>query len=167
MPAITWNSCCLVVLLVAALRTGTSQVSEARPKANSIKPAVLGETTTPATNRTTAVHPGTTKKHNILAQVILVIYSSELFKNESSTERFYAQHSIGLKRRDISGVNFVECVLLTLFFYTIIKKTPKTNKNKSRFQVFSGSTMVRKTALSSAARLDFLFEKLNMLDLLK
>ncbi|XP_016890593.1 dickkopf-related protein 2 isoform X2 [Cynoglossus semilaevis] len=69
MPAITWNSCCLVVLLVAALRTGTSQVSEARPKANSIKPAVLGETTTPATNRTTAVHPGTTKKHNILAQV--------------------------------------------------------------------------------------------------
>lgn len=80
MPAITWNSCCLVVLLVAALRTGTSQVSEARPKANSIKPAVLGETTTPATNRTTAVHPGTTKKHNILAQVILVIYSSELFK---------------------------------------------------------------------------------------
>lgn len=129
MPAITWNSCCLVVLLVAALRTGTSQVSEARPKANSIKPAVLGETTTPATNRTTAVHPGTTKKHNILAQVILVIYSSELFKIESSTERFYALHSIGLKRRDISGVNFVECVLLTHFFYTIIKKKPQ-NKQK-------------------------------------
>lgn len=140
MPAITWNSCCLVVLLVAALRTGTSQVSEARPKANSIKPAVLGETTTPATNRTTAVHPGTTKKHNILAQVILVIYSSELFKIESSTERFYALHSIGLKRRDISGVNFVECVLLTLFFlHHNKKKNPKQTKTNPDSKSFLGA----------------------------
>ncbi|KAG7221849.1 hypothetical protein INR49_017025 [Caranx melampygus] len=64
----TRNRCCVLMFLVAALRTGTSQVSEARPKANSIKPALLGETPTPATNRSAAVHSGITKKHNILAQ---------------------------------------------------------------------------------------------------
>lgn len=61
------------MFLVAALRTGTCQVSEARPKANSIKPALLGETPTPATNRSAAAHSGIPKKHNILAQVIWTI----------------------------------------------------------------------------------------------
>uniref|UniRef100_A0A4W6C8X0 Dickkopf WNT signaling pathway inhibitor 2 n=1 Tax=Lates calcarifer TaxID=8187 RepID=A0A4W6C8X0_LATCA len=66
----TWNRCCVVMFLVAALRTGTSQVSEARPKANSIKPSLLEETPTPATNRSAAAHSGVTKKHNILAQQV-------------------------------------------------------------------------------------------------
>ncbi|XP_004549478.2 dickkopf-related protein 2 [Maylandia zebra] len=56
-----WNRYCVVVFLVTALRTGTSQVSEARPKANSIKPGQLEEIPTPATNRSATV----TKKHNI------------------------------------------------------------------------------------------------------
>lgn len=62
----TWNRCCVAMFLVATLRTGTSQVSEARPKANSIKPALLEESPTPATNRSAAV----TKKHNILTQQV-------------------------------------------------------------------------------------------------
>lgn len=62
-----WNRYCVVVFLVTALRTGTSQVSEARPKANSIKPGQLEEIPTPATNRSATV----TKKHNI--QVTSVI----------------------------------------------------------------------------------------------
>lgn len=67
----TWNRCCALMFLVAALRTGTSQVLEAaRPKANSIKPALLEETPTPPTNRSATVHTGVTKKHSILAQVI-------------------------------------------------------------------------------------------------
>ncbi|XP_030594839.1 dickkopf-related protein 2 [Archocentrus centrarchus] len=57
----TWIRYCVVVFLVATLRTGTSQVSEARPKANSIKPGQLEEIPTPATNRSSTV----TKKHNI------------------------------------------------------------------------------------------------------
>uniref|UniRef100_A0A672YED7 Dickkopf WNT signaling pathway inhibitor 2 n=1 Tax=Sphaeramia orbicularis TaxID=375764 RepID=A0A672YED7_9TELE len=69
MHAFTWNRCCVVMFVVATLRTGTSQVSEARPKANSIKPALSEETPTPATNRTAIAHSGITKKHNILAQV--------------------------------------------------------------------------------------------------
>ncbi|XP_063331315.1 dickkopf-related protein 2-like [Pelmatolapia mariae] len=56
-----WNRYCVVVFLLTALRTGTSQVSEARPKANSIKPGQLEEIPTPATNRSATV----TKKHNI------------------------------------------------------------------------------------------------------
>ncbi|CAK6958547.1 dickkopf-related protein 2 isoform X1 [Scomber scombrus] len=64
----TWNRYCAVMFLVATLRTGTSQVSEARPKANSIKPALLEETPTPATNRSATVHTGITKKYNVLAQ---------------------------------------------------------------------------------------------------
>lgn len=59
------------MLLVATLKTGTSQVSEARPKANLIKPALLEETPTLAPNRSAAVHLGITKKYNVLAQVIL------------------------------------------------------------------------------------------------
>ncbi|KAM9770123.1 dickkopf-related protein 2 isoform 2-T2 [Menidia menidia] len=61
----TWNRCYVVIFLVASLRTEASQVSEARPKANSIKPGHLEGSPTPATNRSTAV----TKKHNILPQV--------------------------------------------------------------------------------------------------
>ncbi|KAK1886081.1 Dickkopf-related protein 2 [Dissostichus eleginoides] len=67
MLVLTWNRCCVVVFLVASLKTGTSQVSEARPKANLIKPALSEESPTPATNRT--AHTGITKKHNALAQV--------------------------------------------------------------------------------------------------
>ncbi|XP_035491844.1 dickkopf-related protein 2 isoform X1 [Scophthalmus maximus] len=67
----TWNRCCALMFLVAALRTGTSQVLEAaRPKANSIKPALLEETPTPPTNRSATVHTGVTKKHSILAQQV-------------------------------------------------------------------------------------------------
>ena len=58
------------MFLVATLKTGTSQVSEARPKANSIKPVLSEETPTPATNRSTTAHSGVTKKYNILTQVI-------------------------------------------------------------------------------------------------
>lgn len=66
------------MFLVATLKTGTSQVSEARPKANSIKPVLLEETPTPATNRSTTVHSRITKKYNILAQVTLIIMLSDL-----------------------------------------------------------------------------------------
>ncbi|KAI9525618.1 Dickkopf- protein 2 [Dissostichus eleginoides] len=52
--------------IIASLKTGTSQVSEARPKANLIMPALSEESPTPATNRT--AHTGITKKHNALAQ---------------------------------------------------------------------------------------------------
>uniref|UniRef100_A0A3Q3KPB1 Uncharacterized protein n=1 Tax=Monopterus albus TaxID=43700 RepID=A0A3Q3KPB1_MONAL len=65
----TWSRCCVVMFLVATLGTGTSQVSEARPKANFIKPALLEETPTPTTNRSATAHSGSTKKYNILAQV--------------------------------------------------------------------------------------------------
>ncbi|XP_035516846.1 dickkopf-related protein 2 [Morone saxatilis] len=68
MLVLTWNRCCAVMFLVAILKTGTSQVSEARPKANSIKPALSEETPTPATDRSVTVHSGITKKYNILAQ---------------------------------------------------------------------------------------------------
>ncbi|KAM6940333.1 dickkopf-related protein 2 isoform 1-T1 [Xenentodon cancila] len=61
-----WNRCCVVMFLVASLRTGASQVSEARPKANSIKPGLTDETPTPATNRSAAV----TKKHNTFPQQV-------------------------------------------------------------------------------------------------
>lgn len=73
-----WNRYCVVVFLVTALRTGTSQVSEARPKANSIKPGQLEEIPTPATNRSATV----TKKHNI--QVTSVISLSEKISAEMS-----------------------------------------------------------------------------------
>ncbi|KAF7660425.1 hypothetical protein LDENG_00282050 [Lucifuga dentata] len=69
MLVFTWNRCCVLIFLVAVLRMGTSQVSEARPKANSIKPALLEEPPTPATNRSAGVHSGITKKYNILTQV--------------------------------------------------------------------------------------------------
>lgn len=71
MLILTWNRCCAVLFLVATLKTGTSQVPEARPKANSIKPVLLEEAPTPATNRSTTVHSRITKKHNILTQVTL------------------------------------------------------------------------------------------------
>lgn len=77
MVVLTWNRCCIVMFLVATLKTGTSQISEARPKANSIKPALLEESPTPATNRSATVHSGITKKYNILAQVILITELSE------------------------------------------------------------------------------------------
>ncbi|KAK2918873.1 dickkopf-related protein 2 [Channa argus] len=64
-----WNRCCAVMFLVASLRTGTSQVSEVRPKANAIKPAVLQESPTPSTNRSATAHSGITKKHSIISQV--------------------------------------------------------------------------------------------------
>ena len=70
MLVLTWNRCCVVVFLVATLKTGTSQVSEARPKANLIKPGLSEETPTAAPNRSVTVHTGITKKYNILAQVI-------------------------------------------------------------------------------------------------
>ncbi|XP_054461167.1 dickkopf-related protein 2 [Anoplopoma fimbria] len=70
MLVLTWNRCCAVVFLVATLKTGTTQVSEAHPKANLIKPALLGETPTPPTNRSDTVHLGITKKYNILAQQV-------------------------------------------------------------------------------------------------
>lgn len=73
-----WNRYCVVVFLVTALRTGTSQVSEARPKANSIKPGQVEEIPTPATNRSATV----TKKHNI--QVTSVISLSEKISAEMS-----------------------------------------------------------------------------------
>lgn len=57
------------MFLVAILNTGTSQVSETRPKANSIKPAGLEDAPTPATNRSTTAHSRITKKYNILKQV--------------------------------------------------------------------------------------------------
>lgn len=75
MLVLTWNRCCVVMFLVATLKTGTSQVSETRPKANSIKPALLGETPTPATNRSTTVHSGITKKYNVLVQVIFKLFN--------------------------------------------------------------------------------------------
>ncbi|XP_015245833.1 PREDICTED: dickkopf-related protein 2 isoform X1 [Cyprinodon variegatus] len=46
-----WRRCCIVMFLVACVRTAASQVSEARPKANSIRPSSLEETPTPAANR--------------------------------------------------------------------------------------------------------------------
>ncbi|XP_013863204.1 dickkopf-related protein 2 isoform X3 [Austrofundulus limnaeus] len=55
----TWNRCCVVLFLVASVKTGASQASEARPKANSIKPGVLEETPLAAVNRSAPV----TKKH--------------------------------------------------------------------------------------------------------
>ncbi|XP_029015426.1 dickkopf-related protein 2 isoform X2 [Betta splendens] len=64
-----WNRCCVVMVFVAALRTGTCQVSEARPKANAIKPALLEGSPTPTTNRSATAHSGITKKHNTLNQV--------------------------------------------------------------------------------------------------
>lgn len=73
------------MFLVATLKTGTSQVSEARPKANLIKPALLEETPTAAPNRSATVHTGITKKYNILAQVI----------NYLETYDFYAQPESG------------------------------------------------------------------------
>lgn len=76
MLVLTWTRCCAVMFLVAALKMGTSQVSETRPKANSIKPVGLEETPTPATNRSTTVHSRVTKKHNILAQVTYISYYS-------------------------------------------------------------------------------------------
>ncbi|TNM85871.1 dickkopf-related protein 2 [Takifugu rubripes] len=66
---LTWNRCCVVMFLVAILNMGTSQVSETRPKANSIKPAGLEDAPTPATNRSTTAHSRITKKYNILKQV--------------------------------------------------------------------------------------------------
>lgn len=60
------------MVLVATLRTGTTLLSEAHPKANLIKPALSGGTPTPATNLSDAVHLGITKKHYTLAQVILI-----------------------------------------------------------------------------------------------
>lgn len=73
------------MFLVAALKTGTSQVSEARPKANSIKPALSEETPTPATNRSTTAHSGITKKYNILTQVIFIIQlSADLWTDTSA-----------------------------------------------------------------------------------
>ncbi|CAG11480.1 unnamed protein product [Tetraodon nigroviridis] len=65
---------------------GTSQVSETRPKANSIKPAGLEEVPTPATNRSTTVHSRITKKHNILTQVIMH-FSLRYLKNCTSFTR--------------------------------------------------------------------------------
>lgn len=73
MLAPSWNRCCAVLLLVAALKTGTCQAADARPKANSIKPVLLDETPTPSTNRSTTVHSRITKKYNILAQVSPVL----------------------------------------------------------------------------------------------
>ncbi|XP_062243196.1 dickkopf-related protein 2 [Platichthys flesus] len=70
MLVFAWNRCCVVMFLVAALRTGTSQVSETRPKANSIKPGSVDEAPTTATNRSSAVHIGITKKHHILTQQV-------------------------------------------------------------------------------------------------
>lgn len=69
MLVLTWNRCCVVMFLVATLQTGTSYGSDARPKANSIKPALLDEAPTPATNRSSPGHSGITKKYNILTQV--------------------------------------------------------------------------------------------------
>lgn len=63
------------MFLVTTLKTGTSQVSETRPKANSIKPVLLEETPTPATNRSTTIHSRITKKYNIFAQVTLILSS--------------------------------------------------------------------------------------------
>lgn len=89
MLILTWNRCCAVLFLVATLKTGTSQVPEARPKANSIKPVLLEETPTPATNRSTTVHSRITKKHNILSQVTLVMWFS------GAHTSFYAQPELG------------------------------------------------------------------------
>ncbi|XP_013863203.1 dickkopf-related protein 2 isoform X2 [Austrofundulus limnaeus] len=61
----TWNRCCVVLFLVASVKTGASQASEARPKANSIKPGVLEETPLAAVNRSAPV----TKKHKSHPQV--------------------------------------------------------------------------------------------------
>ncbi|KAK9540486.1 hypothetical protein VZT92_002936 [Zoarces viviparus] len=66
----TWNRCCAVMFLVTTLKTETTQVSEARPKANLIKPAWTGGTPTPATNRSDTVQLGITKKYNMLAQQV-------------------------------------------------------------------------------------------------
>ncbi|KAF3852547.1 hypothetical protein F7725_005902 [Dissostichus mawsoni] len=83
MLVLTWNRCCVVVFLVASLKTGTSQVSEARPKANVIKPALSEESPTPATNRT--AHTGITKKHNALAQFLFK--AAALHQHEGSTRQ--------------------------------------------------------------------------------
>lgn len=79
----TWNRYCVVVFLVATLRTGTSQVSEARPKANSIKPGQLEEIPTPATNRSATV----AKKHNI--QVTAFILQFDKISTEMSKRFFF------------------------------------------------------------------------------
>ncbi|XP_047221968.1 dickkopf-related protein 2 isoform X2 [Girardinichthys multiradiatus] len=60
-----WSKCCIAMLVVASVRTEASQLSEARPKANSIKPSSLEETPTPAGNRSAPV----TRKHRLLPQV--------------------------------------------------------------------------------------------------
>ncbi|MEQ2187858.1 hypothetical protein GOODEAATRI_008953 [Goodea atripinnis] len=59
-----WSKCCIAMLVVASVRTEASQLSEARPKANSIKPSSLEETPTPAGNRSAPV----TRKHRLLPQ---------------------------------------------------------------------------------------------------
>ncbi|XP_054875904.1 dickkopf-related protein 2 isoform X1 [Poeciliopsis prolifica] len=61
-----WSRCCFVLFLVAAVRTEASQVSEARPKANSIKPSSLEETPTQAANRSAPV----TRKQRLLPQQV-------------------------------------------------------------------------------------------------
>lgn len=83
---LTWNRCCIVMFLAAILNTGTSQVSETHPKANSIKPAGLEDAPTPATNRSTTVHSRITKKHNILTQVEME-FSLYFLKHSSFTHR--------------------------------------------------------------------------------
>lgn len=70
------------MFLVVTVRTGASQVSEVRPKANSIKPSQLEESPTAATNRSGSAHSGTTKKYNILTQVTLMI-NIEQMMNEA------------------------------------------------------------------------------------
>ena len=61
----------VLALLVATVRTGTSQRPEARSKANSIRSALLEEAhPTPGTNHTGTLHSaGIPKKHNVLTQV--------------------------------------------------------------------------------------------------
>lgn len=58
------------MFLVATLKPAEPQVSEVRPKVNSIK--LLEEAPTAAPNRSTTIHSGITKKYNILAQVRLL-----------------------------------------------------------------------------------------------
>ncbi|XP_012708185.2 dickkopf-related protein 2 isoform X1 [Fundulus heteroclitus] len=61
-----WSRCCVVLFLAASVRTEASQVSEARPKANSIRPSSLEETPTPAANRSAPV----ARKHRIHPQQV-------------------------------------------------------------------------------------------------
>nr|XP_015799185.2 dickkopf-related protein 2 isoform X1 [Nothobranchius furzeri] len=61
----TWNRYCVVMFLIASVKTGASQV-EARPKANSIKPAGLEETPAPAANRSAPA----IKKHRVIPQQV-------------------------------------------------------------------------------------------------